>query len=580
MEKYLISVVMPCYNCRHSIKYTLDSLVRQTCKDFQVLICDDKSTEDFMDIVDEYNDKLNISYFKTSIFQQQGPSAARNLGIDNATTDWIVFLDSDDQLANDAIETYLNDIKQEWAYIFYPFNVYNNLYEFVSTNNGFSCLHGNIYNRNFLNKYNIRFNESLFIDEDVDFNQKVGITIEINNLYYGTNNNYVPYYYVTTPNSLMHQSAYFYEDSLYYFIKSRYYGVLELYKNNETLKDRLFTEMLEAFFAGFVFYEAYKYKHFINKDSTNEETEKKNIDAFNELFSRFLEYFNMDIYEVYELIKTKAERFNRARIDYKAWVGEWMETESLIHFIKKLNNNRCCIVIPVYKDTLTYDEQESLKQCVKTFGDKYDIILADATSVNNTDEYYNIANHQFKEITLDFYDGTYDSYNAICSDPRFYEAFLNYKYMLLYQLDTWVFDDRLDYFIKMGYDYYGSPWPSCHSVTDDLGWGVELYDIPGNGGFSLRNTRRMFDIITEYPNTRYIEDYYFAYIINRFHPDTIHICPLDVSVQFSFEANPERYFEMNGHKLPMGCHQYNRVDNDFHFVGKEFWKKYIEYLNV
>ena len=59
----LISVIFPVYNSAHLITRLLDSLVIQSYKLFEVLICDDGSTDNLKEIIDSYNSKLDIRYF-------------------------------------------------------------------------------------------------------------------------------------------------------------------------------------------------------------------------------------------------------------------------------------------------------------------------------------------------------------------------------------------------------------------------------------------------------------------------------------------------------------------------------------
>jgi glycosyltransferase involved in cell wall biosynthesis len=90
----LISVVIPTYNRALDLKRALVSLTNQNYKKFEVLICDDGSTDNTFEIANEFKSKLNINYKK---IQNSGkPAIPRNLGIANAKGKYIAFLDSDD----------------------------------------------------------------------------------------------------------------------------------------------------------------------------------------------------------------------------------------------------------------------------------------------------------------------------------------------------------------------------------------------------------------------------------------------------------------------------------------------------
>jgi glycosyltransferase involved in cell wall biosynthesis len=88
------SIVIPVYNACNTIVKTLNSCLNQTYKNFEILIIDDCSDDDTINII-----KNNINLEKISIFQfkiNKGVSKARNFGWEKATGDYIAFLDSDD----------------------------------------------------------------------------------------------------------------------------------------------------------------------------------------------------------------------------------------------------------------------------------------------------------------------------------------------------------------------------------------------------------------------------------------------------------------------------------------------------
>lgn len=90
----MVSVILPVYNRGKYIKRCLDSLLNQTYSDYEVIIVDDGSTDETPGICDEYqrsNKKIKVIHS-----QNKGPAAARNLGMDAAQGDLIMFSDSDD----------------------------------------------------------------------------------------------------------------------------------------------------------------------------------------------------------------------------------------------------------------------------------------------------------------------------------------------------------------------------------------------------------------------------------------------------------------------------------------------------
>lgn len=89
-----ISVVIPVYNRTWELRRALESLVRQTVHDFEVVVCDDGSTEDIRCILAPFESQIEVRYQR--IDNSGGPARPRNVGISIARGEWIAFLDSDD----------------------------------------------------------------------------------------------------------------------------------------------------------------------------------------------------------------------------------------------------------------------------------------------------------------------------------------------------------------------------------------------------------------------------------------------------------------------------------------------------
>lgn len=98
------SIIIPLYNKEKHIKYTLNSVWSQSFSDFEVIVVNDGSTDDSLQIVNSINDK-RLQVFSTD---NQGVSEARNHGISKANADLIVFLDADDVWLNHHLEDLKN----------------------------------------------------------------------------------------------------------------------------------------------------------------------------------------------------------------------------------------------------------------------------------------------------------------------------------------------------------------------------------------------------------------------------------------------------------------------------------------
>lgn len=99
----LISVIVPVYNVENYISECLDSIINQTYKKLEIILVDDGSTDKSGDICEEY--KIKDNRIKIIHQKNAGLSDARNAGIDIATGKYIQFIDSDDYIDKDMIET-------------------------------------------------------------------------------------------------------------------------------------------------------------------------------------------------------------------------------------------------------------------------------------------------------------------------------------------------------------------------------------------------------------------------------------------------------------------------------------------
>lgn len=103
----LLTIFTPAYNRAYTLHKCYESLLRQTCKDFEWLIVDDGSTDNTKELVSKWqNDgKINIRY----IYQEnQGMHGAHNTAYENINTEINVCIDSDDYMTDDAVEKIIN----------------------------------------------------------------------------------------------------------------------------------------------------------------------------------------------------------------------------------------------------------------------------------------------------------------------------------------------------------------------------------------------------------------------------------------------------------------------------------------
>lgn len=105
-----ISIIMPVYNAGEFLLKSINSLVNQTYKNIEIICINDGSKDNSLQILQDFTKKDS----RIKIFDQQnsGPAKARNLGLENASGDYIMFCDADDWYEPTMIEEMLNAITQ------------------------------------------------------------------------------------------------------------------------------------------------------------------------------------------------------------------------------------------------------------------------------------------------------------------------------------------------------------------------------------------------------------------------------------------------------------------------------------
>lgn len=103
----LVSVIIPAYNAQEIITSCIKSVLNQTYHNIEIIVIDDGSTDSTLRIVQEYKNGFSINCLRIFHQDNQGPSKARNLGIQQARGEYIAFLDSDDCWVDNKIEEQL-----------------------------------------------------------------------------------------------------------------------------------------------------------------------------------------------------------------------------------------------------------------------------------------------------------------------------------------------------------------------------------------------------------------------------------------------------------------------------------------
>lgn len=98
----MISIIVPVYNSEKYIDKCLDSILNQTYKDLEIVLVNDGSNDQSLKILEKY--ALRDTRIKVVNQENKGVAAARNTGLDNATGEYILYVDSDDWIENNMVE--------------------------------------------------------------------------------------------------------------------------------------------------------------------------------------------------------------------------------------------------------------------------------------------------------------------------------------------------------------------------------------------------------------------------------------------------------------------------------------------
>lgn len=110
MSSPLISIILPVFNREHCVRAAVDSVLAQTCRDFELIVVDDGSTDGSRKILESYGDKIHLIVQKNA-----GCGSARNTGLRMARGQWIAFLDTDDTWRPEKLETQMKFLGQYGA---------------------------------------------------------------------------------------------------------------------------------------------------------------------------------------------------------------------------------------------------------------------------------------------------------------------------------------------------------------------------------------------------------------------------------------------------------------------------------
>lgn len=183
-----LSIIVPAYNVEEYIEECIDSILKQSFKHYEIIVINDGSTDNTLNKLEKYRENPKMKVITTL---NNGLSFARNLGMKLAKGNYIMFLDSDDFLSEETLNTLVKEIKKDKLDIL----AYNFIKDYagkkieikreikekkiitgqcylklnLEKNQSFPMAWLNIYNRSFLIRNNLFFMEKILY-EDTEFN--------------------------------------------------------------------------------------------------------------------------------------------------------------------------------------------------------------------------------------------------------------------------------------------------------------------------------------------------------------------------------------------------------------------------
>lgn len=122
MTNPLVSIIIPVYNGEKWLSNAINSAIEQSYKNIEIIIIDDGSSDKSLSICKSFCFDKRVKVFTK---KNGGQSSARNLGLLHSQGDYVMFLDCDDTLVNNACEVSVSALKSDTDFVLYGFNVYN-----------------------------------------------------------------------------------------------------------------------------------------------------------------------------------------------------------------------------------------------------------------------------------------------------------------------------------------------------------------------------------------------------------------------------------------------------------------------
>lgn len=333
----IFSVIIPIYNCEKEIKRLLDSIVVQGWdkEKLEVIVCDDKSTDNTMNLIHQYDDKLNIIYCTTKDREIHCPGNTRKDALEYVSGEWLTSIDDDDAFEKGAFDAIWQHICQtnEDLMVCANFREYHDggTKEFLGDE---TWTHGKWFNvDNLIKKFNITYKENMESHEDLYFNSVVLGHLIGNGRDYNYCDSFV-YKWIYRPNSL--SRSYYSEEYNYIEVYLKDYldacslPYFTLAREYPRSFDFFYNQIMMCILHGYFYYQASLYR------KGNTELFAENRKYIKKLVERFNTEFKVSKDEIIEYVYRFPQRY--MNIKSKCFLGSnyFIETESFASFIQNL----------------------------------------------------------------------------------------------------------------------------------------------------------------------------------------------------------------------------------------------------
>ncbi len=192
-----ISIIVPVYNLEGYISATLNSIINQSDREFELIVIDDGSTDNSYNIARDLLEGSKLSDYKIIKKENGGVSSARNLGLDSAKGEYVIFIDGDDIITSDLVMSVRDSLSKKYDLVFWGFDyidedktVIKDYFSQYSISNGEIISGEKILEANLINKIkictgsiaikkkilinnNINYYDGCVNGEDQEFTQKL-----------------------------------------------------------------------------------------------------------------------------------------------------------------------------------------------------------------------------------------------------------------------------------------------------------------------------------------------------------------------------------------------------------------------